>query len=351
MKSQFDSLTKFAERIEQIEKTKNDYMATPRDWGMTKERDIKIFDVGTFGLTEHAENQIADHYKIPRKYYEATKQVPGLTAQNVNAWGEQDFDERRLLRTLDGNVRAFLSDKFKPIDNYDVLMESVFPVFEPMMKDIEFKSMALSEKRMYLQFVIKKFEVEVRKGEVISYGGTITNSEVGKGSLNVESWLYYYICDNGMARNNIFKKYHVGRRVSEDDNFHIWKSDTLKAELKGYKLRMRDVLDATFTQENFDLEIAKINGAIRDEVKNPIPVIQNVTKRFGLTDSDGESIMADMVERNSFTRWGVANGITALAHSMENTDRQYKLERIGGELLDIKEAEWKYITEDTIKVA
>jgi hypothetical protein len=343
MKTQFNSLTSFAERIEQIEKTKNDYMAKNSDYVMTADNSLNIRGIGDFNLTSYAEGQVADKFSIPRKYYEQTKQIPGLTAMNVNAWLEKEPTEKRMIRTLDGNIRAYLSDRFKPLDNYDILMQSIFPVFEPMMSEIEMKSMVLSDTKMYLQFIFKKFQAEVRKGEVIAYGGTLSNSEVGAGSLNAEAWLHYYICDNGAIRQSIFKKYHVGKQATQDENYNIWKNDTLQAELKSYQLRLRDVMTATYTKENFELEIARIHGAISDKVTNITDTVQNVTKRFGLTETDGKSIIQDMVERNSITRWGVVNGITQLAHRLDNVDRQYQLEKLGGEILDIKDAEWSFL--------
>jgi uncharacterized protein (TIGR00255 family) len=44
---------------------------------------------------------------------------PELLAANVNNWFH-DQPQRRMVRTLDGKARAFLSDSYRTIDNLDV---------------------------------------------------------------------------------------------------------------------------------------------------------------------------------------------------------------------------------------
>ena len=47
----------------------------------------------------------------------------------MNAWLEREEGERQLLRTLDGKVRAVLSERYRRLDNYD-LLEHVLPTLQ-----------------------------------------------------------------------------------------------------------------------------------------------------------------------------------------------------------------------------
>ena len=58
-----------------------------------------------------AHRQIAARLEIPAKYYDRMRtEAPQMLAKNVNHWLHAQ-PETRMIRTLDGNVRAFLSDR------------------------------------------------------------------------------------------------------------------------------------------------------------------------------------------------------------------------------------------------
>ena len=73
------------------------------------------------GITKYAHEQIADKTGIPLKYYNKMKETGhlDLLANNINEW--MPTKDRRLVRVLDDNVRALLSDRYRIIDNDDVL--------------------------------------------------------------------------------------------------------------------------------------------------------------------------------------------------------------------------------------
>ena len=47
------------------------------------------------------------------------KRQPELLAENVNSWFQRE-PTQRMVRTLDGTVRAFLSNRYRRIDNLDI---------------------------------------------------------------------------------------------------------------------------------------------------------------------------------------------------------------------------------------
>ncbi len=61
-----------------------------------------------FGINTLAHQQIASRLGIPLKYYQRMQaEAPALLDENVNNWLEQ-APARRMLRAMDGNIRAFL---------------------------------------------------------------------------------------------------------------------------------------------------------------------------------------------------------------------------------------------------
>jgi hypothetical protein len=146
----------------------------------------------SYGVTPLARRQLADKLKIPYAYFERMRtEQPVLLDRNVNTWLQSD-DDRRMIRTLDGNVRAVLSDRYRRLDNFD-LAESVLPILQRL-PEVRFESVELTETRMYLKCVTPRLTFEMAPGDIVQAGVVITNSEVGQGTLSVQPLLYRLVC-------------------------------------------------------------------------------------------------------------------------------------------------------------
>ena len=127
-------------------------------------------------LTPLARRQLADKLRIPLPYFERMREAqPRLLDHNINTRMQQDGD-RRMLRTLNGQVRAVLSDRYRRLDNID-LAEAVLPVLQQL-PDVQFESMELTETHMYLKCVTPRLSHEMAPGDVVQAGVVVSNSEV-----------------------------------------------------------------------------------------------------------------------------------------------------------------------------
>lgn len=105
----------------------------------------------SFPTTELFRRQIADKLKIPFAYFERMRtDQPGLLDRNVDTWLHRE-PEQRMVRTLDGRARAFLSDRYRRLDNYD-LLQHVFPILRQL-PGARFDSVELTASRMYLKVI------------------------------------------------------------------------------------------------------------------------------------------------------------------------------------------------------
>ena len=151
-----------------------------------------------YGVTPLARRQLADKLKIPHAYFERMREEqPVLLDRNVNTWLQSE-DDRRMLRTLDGQVRAVLSDRYRRLDNFD-LAESVLPILQQL-PDVRFESVELTETRMYLKCITSRLTYEMAPGDVVQAGVVISNSEVGQGTLSVQPLLYRLVCRSTPSR-------------------------------------------------------------------------------------------------------------------------------------------------------
>ena len=90
---------------------------------------IAMGDEGEFGIQRYAHRQIGEHLHIPVRYYDRmVTEAPHLLAENVNHWLQRS-DDIRLVRTLDDEIRAYLSNAYRPMDNAE-LAEAVLPAIQ-----------------------------------------------------------------------------------------------------------------------------------------------------------------------------------------------------------------------------
>jgi hypothetical protein len=83
---------------------------------------------------------------------------PALLAKNVNTWLGKNGDERRMVRTLDKQVRAFMSPKYRPLDNFD-LAQTVLPVL--IENKVTITSCELTETRMFIKGILETLSDEL----------------------------------------------------------------------------------------------------------------------------------------------------------------------------------------------
>ncbi len=301
-----------------------------------------------------AHDQLSTHYKIPKPYYDRMlESSPELLVRNVNHW-LKGSDERRFVRTMDGKMRAFLSDKYRPLDNF-LIAKAALPTLHDMNQDqefgLEFTSIQMTEKRLYIQCVTPKVTEAVKVGDEVQMGIIISNSEVGMGSVRIEPLIWRLICSNGMVRSHALKRHHVGRRLGTDDvldSQDFYASETVEADNLAFLLKIRDTVKNAFDVLRFKEEVDKLRVAADNKIesKKLDKVVVNVTKKFPqyLTQGDGDSILTNLIEDGDLSQWGLANAVTAMAHDVESHDKAYDVERVGGRIIDLSPSEWKVLT-------
>jgi len=342
-------MEEFLAEVTRRENAKQDFLVGSKAMFMDEDDDhMEITKSGKFGINQVAHSQIAEKLGIPKKFYdEIAVKAPGLRAYNVNALLAKD-SSKRLVRTLDGDVRAILSDRFKPIDNYLVLQAAI-PVVNDY-SDLEVISSQLSDTRMYLQLIYPRITGEMAPGDKVQAGVILANSEVGFGAVDVKSVVFVCKCRNGMTGESVIRQYHAGRRVGENiEDYDIFSDETMKAELRSFQLRLRDILKASITQAAFEKTlIAMKRGAgmvLPDE--DVEGVVENVTRKYDFTQEEGKKILSNLWKGKDTTRWGLSNAVTALVHDTVDADRQYDIERAGYELMVLPQSSWNAL----VKVA
>ena len=120
------------------------------------------------------------------------EEKPDLLAANVNAWFRHS-PSKRLLRTMDGTARAFLSNRYRCIDNY----------------------------------------------EIAQAGGIVSNSETSMGAVSIHTLIYRLVCSNGMIINDAQTRCNHAGRVNElDESLQFYSEQTLAVDDRAFILKV-----------------------------------------------------------------------------------------------------------------
>jgi hypothetical protein len=215
------------------------------------------------------------------------------------------------------------------------------------------KDCGLTERRLYVKIVNERLMGEVKVGSVVQAGILISNSEVGCGSVNLSSLIWELAYANGLIREKMIRKYHVGRRGLNSEMFdgeeyeHLLSNKALQARDNSFWMQVHDVAKHLLTDVAlFENQMATFRGAAENKATRPIPeVIEVSQKRFKWSENDAKNIL-DVFSRNGdFTQWGLSSAVTNYAQRSKNYDTRIDWERSANDIIDLTDSQWHEIAQ------
>jgi hypothetical protein len=180
---------------------------------------------------------------------------------------------------------------------------------------------------MNITAVLPKLEGEVVEGDFVQGGITITNSEIGGGSLVIKPFIYRLVCTNGMVAPeylNQFYAKHVGKMIIDIDNDDQWKTIVSKMEQQ---------LELVANPELFEENLNKLKQATEQKINSH--QIEVLAKNHGLSDVERAGVFERLNhyvgETFVTSKYDVANAITNIANDEEKSDERARfLQELGG---------------------
>jgi len=321
--------------INEDSKNKSDYLVDLKDLEVvTNHTNYPILKANhmdkKFHMTDKAINQLCGKLKIGRQYIQkCMPESVDLVAHNLNFWINRRDNRELMVRTFDHghsniDARAILTNRYKRID-CDVVANHCLDKLMDL--DVEFKYSYYDGDRMNITAVTPKVEGEVVKGDVVQGGITITNSEVGNGSLMIKPFIYRLVCTNGMVAPQYFNQFyakHVGAIVIDPTQDEQWKVTIEK---------MQKQLELVAKPEVFEENLKKLQDATKKSM-NSHQIVQ-LAKRQGITDSERAGIFErlDRYVGDEFTvsKYELSNAITNMANDEEMSDKRARFfQELGG---------------------
>ncbi|WP_210205422.1 DUF932 domain-containing protein [Rhodopseudomonas faecalis] len=301
---------------------------------------------GSYPVRPIAHSQIGERLAIPAKYYNrllaGTPADRGLLASNVNHWFATK-PEKRMIRTLGGDVRAFLSNRYQRIDHEEIASVAL-PILAEI-PDVKIVSCQMTEARLYIQAVAPRISGEVKVGDRVQAGVIISNSEVGLGSVSVRPLIYRLACLNGMIiADGAFRAYHVGRQI--EDNAALWADDTKRADDRAVLLKVRDMVRASVDDVRFAETVGRMSELTEQRVTgDPAKAVEVLGRKVGASESERGGILRSLIEGADLSAWGLLNAVTHQAHTVKDYDRSIEFEEAGGAVLSMSRKDWREILE------
>ena len=299
-----------------------------------------------------AHDQIGGYLGIPGRYYDQMlARHPDLLAHNVNTWlrdkqkeaktTSQKEAEKRMVRTIDGRARAFLSNKYQRIDNWEIV-EVAMPILMGI-PNVQIVSCEATDRRLYIQAVTPSVTGEIKKGDAVQAGVIISNSEVGCGSVSVSSVIWRLICLNGMKGMDKFRANHVGRAVSDSEE--LWSDETRRTDDKLVLSKVKDMVKAAVDETRFRKSVEKLQelAGVPIPATNIVSAVEVLAPKIGAGEAEKNGILAAMIEGKDLSAWGLINAVTAQAHTTKDYDRAVEIEAMGGAMTNFSARDWKEI--------
>ncbi|MGX5183375.1 DUF932 domain-containing protein [Streptomyces avermitilis] len=297
--------------------------------------------------TEVLDEQAGAKLGIPVGYLKKTRREQiGLYDANINGWLASAPSRKFMVRTLQdrsrgtGVARALLSDKYKVMDNLDVLVAALDGIHQAGHPG-EVTSCDLSDRRMYVRIEAPQVAVAAREllkdyrspfsGQTgaelpeVHAGLVITNSEVGCGAVSIIPRAVFRVCRNGMTiEQDTMQAVHLGARLEEGTI--DWSVATQTKELELITSKTADAV-AHFLSHNYvEKVIERITERAATEINDPGATVKEVTKQLSIPDETADAILRHFIKGGQTTAGGVMQAFTSVAQTIEDADAAHTLE-------------------------
>jgi hypothetical protein len=316
-------------------------------------------NVEQFALRPYALRQMEEHLGIPAKYADRLMaKFPDILLHDMNELLHRD-PGTQLVRTLDGQMRAFLSRSYRCIDNF-AFAQAVLDA-ATQIPGVTVESSEVTEDRLYLKVLNTRLTKRVgfKEGwvmgkdhnffEELTAAAVFSNSEVGAGKLWFRPAVHTARCTNlAVFEKESLSRVHLGRKgdAGEEGMLEIMSDRTKELSDAALWSQITDMTTAALDGRLFHKQLAMLEGATKEPIAGQvIPVMELVAEKFQFNQEEKGSIMEHLLRGGEFTKYGLHSAVTRYSQDVESYDRASELERIGGRIIELAPKDWQAIAQ------
>ena len=243
-----------------------------------------------------------------------------------NSLRRLDQDKIYRMRTYtDGTCRAFVTDKYAPIDNRWYLDQ-----LRDNLPEGRLSHWRGDEDTIFGNILLPDTIIDYGQSDDSDYGGmlSIGNCEIGKRRISQTPSLFRSICLNGciwgQCKGKEIKKRHIGEIDLQELSYAIY--ENIEAQLPLLDAGVRKLL-ALRELEVEEAKMQQVFATVAMDHKLTKKEVSEVFRQWGQFERD---------DRNLF---GVVNAVTRAGQTLDNMS-WVRFDGIGGSLMDTSESRW-----------
>lgn len=285
---------------------------------------------------ENALGQIAERASIPGAFARSllTRGDWGarLLADNLSTIFNRQDPTRALVRSVNGQARGFLSDKYRRIDCRPIV--DAFAAGCQKLGAVPVEGVG-GELRIAIKALLPVV-FEPFPNEIIAVGVQISNSDFGAGALSLRGFMLRLACINGMVREEALRQIHLGGRLADSIEFS---KKTYALDTRTMSSAVSDMMNNMLGVDRINESIALVkraNGAKVEDVGALLRQLQKTVLHKSEADAVRDVFNDGGIEQlpPGQTVYRMAQAVSWVAKSAKTAERRLELEQRAGELLD-----------------
>ena len=242
-----------------------------------------------------------------------------------NAMRRVDQDKKYRMRTYkDGTLRAFLTDRYSPIENawYLETMNEHLP-------GSMYSHWRGDDDTIYGNLLLPDSIIDYGQSDDSDYGGMLSvgNCEIGKRRISQKPSLFRSICMNGCiwgkTEGEMIDRRHIGKIDLVDLKKRI--VDNIEKQLPLIPIGVRKFLS---------LQTLKVEGSMKQ-------ILGAVCLKSKLDKTESREVLTQFAtfEKDDRNLFGIVNSITRAGQNLSN-ETWVKFDELGGQLTSYTESDW-----------
>ena len=309
---------------------------------------------------------------VPAKFLRAAAMAhPSRIADYLTEVMREDH-KRRLVRTLDGRVRAYLSDRYKAIDSLDAVTAALAGASEVGVQACHVLDASVSETHVRVKLVntacvevaaelpentfarwggraATGYRAAVGLGPVMEPGAEpfdggvtgsrdlqlhpiveISNSDTGHGGMTASLGILQALCLNTATTSQTLREVHLGGRLDAG----VYSYEAIQAEAQAITLKARDVVRAGFAPAVFAQLVESIRPTMHQQIAAPQAACRSLLP--DLPGLDLDDLMGAFYGEQAYTgptTYSLGQAVARLAQDTDEPGVAADREVMAGQLL------------------
>ncbi len=286
-----------------------------------------------FGVHRFALGQIAENANLPVKFLDslaATDWGRSLIAHNLSQIFQHRDAKRHLVRTLNGEVRGFLSDSYRRLDSRPIIDAFVTGVMK--LGAVPYKGI-VTDTKVCIQAILPEVFDAVLPGEVIAFVLSLENSDFGNGALSLRVGALRIWCDNLAIFTEDMRQIHLGRRLDENV---IFSQKTYMLDTKTTVSALSDIIGVQLNREGLKRRM-ELLAVTAQKAVNPEAAMRMLKDALGVGQAQQvidayKSADIEMLPQGN-SAWRLSNAISWIAGKETDGEKRLDLMKLAGKVL------------------